>query len=277
MKYLRPLKPLKAGRKMQIQGLQKLTLLDYPEKMAATVFTAGCNFRCPFCHNASLVTRIDTRYDIPVSDVMTFLKKRQNVLEGVCISGGEPLLQPDLEDFIKEVKSLGYLVKLDTNGSNLEKLQNLVEKSLIDYVAMDIKNAPNKYAETIGLHEAINHEAMNVEKISSAGKNISSAKEDLKNNFNPEVMSQVLATVDYLKSGVIPYEFRTTIVREFHKREDIEVIAKWLEGAEKYYLQEFVDSGDLIGEGFRAYTDEIMNQALEIVRKYVPEAKIRGT
>ena len=258
---------------MQIQGLQKLTLLDYPEKMAATVFTAGCNFRCPFCHNASLVTDIDTRYDIPVSQVMAFLKKRQSVLEGVCISGGEPLLQPDLEDFIKEVKSLGYLVKLDTNGSNLDKLQNLVEKSLIDYVAMDVKNTPNKYAMTIGLHEAINVENR---VCPSASEGIPSTEKDTQNDCNPEVMSQVLATVDYLKSGIIPYEFRTTIVREFHNREDLEAIGKWLEGAEKYYLQEFVDSGDLIGEGFRPYTNEIMNQALEIIRKYIPQAKIRG-
>ena len=238
---------------MQIQGLQKLTLLDYPEKVAATVFTTGCNFRCPFCHNASLVMDVDARYDIPTGEVMSFLKKRKNVLEGVCISGGEPLLQPDLEDFIKEVKSLGYLVKLDTNGSNLKKLQNLVEKSLIDYVAMDIKNAPSKYVVTIGLEK------------------------DTKNDCSEEVMSQILATVDYLKSGVVPYEFRTTVVREFHNREDLEVIGQWLEGAEKYYLQEFVDSGDLIGEGFRAYTDDIMEQALTIVRKYIPEAKMRGS
>ena len=257
--------------KMQIQGLQKLTLLDYPEKMAATVFTAGCNFRCPFCHNASLVVDIDARYDIPINEVMSFLKKRNNVLEGVCISGGEPLLQPDLEEFIEDVKSLGYLVKLDTNGSNLEKLQNLVEKSLIDYVAMDIKNAPNKYAETIGLYEA-----KNVENISSADKNVSSVEKDIKKNCNKDVVSQVLATVDYLKSGIIPYEFRTTIVREFHNREDLEEMGKWLEGAERYYLQVFVDSGDLIGEGFRPYTDDIMKQALEIVQKYIPKAEIRG-
>ena len=233
---------------MQIHGLQKVTLIDYPELMAATVFTAGCNFRCPFCHNAPLVTSINQKNQIPVSQVMDYLEKRRNVLQGVCISGGEPLLQPGLEDFIKEVKELGYLVKLDTNGSNLEKLKYLVEQSLIDYVAMDIKNAPEKYALTSGFEKAL---------------------------FNEELLSQVMAAVDYLKTDVVPYEFRTTLVREFHKREDIEKIGKWLIGTEKYYLQKFNDSGDLIGDKLRSYSDEIMRQALEIVKEYVPNAKIR--
>jgi len=229
---------------MKIQGIQKLTLLDYPGKMAATIFTAGCNFRCPFCHNASLVTKIDDRNDIPETEIFAFLKKRSKVLEGVCITGGEPLLQPDLEEFIREIKSMGYLVKLDTNGSDLRKLQKLVNESLIDYVAMDIKNAPNKYKETIGLNE--------------------------------DFLPQIIKTVDYLKGDAIPYEFRTTLVRELHKRDDIEAIGKWLKGAKKYYLQKFNDSGDLIGFGLRGYTDDIMKQSLEIVRKYIPEANLRG-
>jgi len=232
---------------MQIQGLQKVTLIDYPEKMAATVFTAGCNFRCPFCHNASLVIDIDEGNHMPVSQVMNHLEKRKKVLEGVCISGGEPLLQPGLEDFIKGVKSLGYLVKLDTNGSDLIKLQHLVEQSLIDYVAMDIKNTPSKYNITSGLEEG-----------------------------DEEMLSQVMAVVEYLKSEPIPYEFRTTVVKEFHKREDFEEIGQWLKGAKKYVLQKFNDSGDCIGEGYHAYSDEIMNQALEIIKKYIPTAQIRG-
>jgi len=232
---------------MQIQGLQKVTLLDYPEKMAATVFTAGCNFRCPYCHNASLVTRIDRANDIPVEQVMDYLKKRKNVLEGVCISGGEPLLQPNLEDFIKDIKALGYLVKLDTNGSNLEKLQKLMEQSLIDYVAMDIKNTPNKYGITSGL--------------------------DYKGC--EELLAGVRATVDYLKSDVIPYEFRTTVVKEFHNREDLEEMGEWLKGARKYYLQKFNDSGDCIGKGYHPYSDEIMKQALELMKKVIPTAEIR--
>ena len=138
---------------MNIQGLQKLTLLDYPEKVACTIFTAGCNFRCPFCHNASLVTHIDLEKNIQVEQIMNFLKKRWRVLDGVCISGGEPLLQPGLEDFIRGLKEIGYCVKLDTNGSNSRLLRNLAEQKLLDYVAMDIKNAPDKYGMTIGIED----------------------------------------------------------------------------------------------------------------------------
>jgi len=250
---------------MQIHGLQKVTLIDYPELMAATVFTAGCNFRCPFCHNASLVTHINKENQIPVAKVIDYLKKRKNVLQGVCISGGEPLLQLGLEDFIKEVKELGYLVKLDTNGSNLEKLKTLVEQSLVDYVAMDIKNAPEKYAMTSGFESITSNQQENIDIIGSAGEVL----------LNEKLLSQVMAVVDYLKTDAVPYEFRTTLVREFHKREDIENIGKWLIGAEKYYLQKFNDSGDLIGDKLRSYSDEIMRQALEIVKEYVPNAKIR--
>lgn len=229
---------------MNIQGLQKLTLLDYPEKVACTIFTAGCNFRCPFCHNASLVTHVDTHNDIPVEEVLAFLKKRQGILDGMCVTGGEPLLQPDLAPFLEKVKAMRYSIKLDTNGSNMIRLRQLVEQGLVDYVAMDIKNAPNKYGETIGI-----------------------------DGYNLE---NILQSVDYLKSGVIPYEFRTTVVREFHKREDFAAIGRWLKGAEKYYLQGFVDSGDLIQNGLRAYTKEIMEQALEIVRRNIPNAELRG-
>lgn len=229
---------------MKIQGLQKLTLLDYPEKVACTIFTAGCNFRCPFCHNASLVTHVDSCNDIPEEEVLAFLKKRQGILDGVCVTGGEPLLQPDLPEFLGKVKALGYSVKLDTNGSNVTRLRQLVEQGLIDYAAMDIKNAPNKYGETIGI-----------------------------DGYNLE---NILQSVDYLKSGVVPYEFRTTVVREFHKREDFAAIGRWLRGADRYFLQGFVDSGDLIQDGLRAYTKDIMEQALEIVRRNVPNAELRG-
>lgn len=229
---------------MVIQGLQKLTLLDYPGKVACTLFTAGCNFRCPFCHNASLVTHIDRKNDIPEEEALAFLKKRQGLLDGVCITGGEPLLQPDIEVFIRKIRDLGYLIKLDTNGSNALLLKHLAEEGLLDYVAMDIKNAPDKYGVTIGIEEY-----------------------DLEN---------ILQSVDFLLSGSIPYEFRTTVVREFHKREDFAAIGRWIRGAEKYYLQSFQDSGDLISPGLRGYTKEIMEQALAIVRKNVPNAELRG-
>ena len=229
---------------MWIQGLQKLSLLDYPEKMAATIFTASCNFRCPFCHNASLVTRIDDKYRQSTEEVMAFLKKRRNLLEGVCITGGEPLLQEDLIDFIRDVKSLGYAIKLDTNGSDAKQLQYLVEQGLIDYVAMDIKNAPNKYALTI----------------------------DVEEDFLPEI----LQSVAYLLSDAVEYEFRTTLVQEFHKREDIAVLGKWLRGAKRYYLQQFTDSGDLINQGCHGYDDYMMNQIWELMKEYIPNVQLRG-
>ena len=229
---------------MNIQGLQKLTLLDYPGRVACTVFLAGCNFRCPFCHNASLVTHIDPANDIPREEVLAFLKKRQGILDGVCITGGEPLLSPDLETFMDKVKEMGYLIKLDTNGSNVNRLKYLADRKLIDYVAMDIKNVPEKYGMTIGIKE-----------------------------YNPE---NVIQSVEYLISGAVPYEFRTTVVREFHKRDDFEEIGRWLKGAEKYYLQSFADSGDVIQPGLRAYTKDILEQALAIVRKYIPGAQLRG-
>lgn len=229
---------------MVIQGLQKLTLLDYPGETACTVFTAGCNFRCPFCHNASLVVDTQKNAEIPAEVFFAFLRKRQGVLDGVCVTGGEPLIQQDLEEFLDRIKKLGYLVKLDTNGSFPDRLKRLVESGLVDYVAMDIKNSPEKYGRTIGVEEYD--------------------------------ITSINQSVRYLLGGNIPYEFRTTVVREFHQRSDFESIGRWLAGAEHYYLQQFVDSRDLIQKGLRGYNEEIMTQALEIVRKNVQTAQLRG-
>ena len=229
---------------MDIQGLQKVTLLDFPGRVACTVFLAGCNFRCPFCHNASLVTHVDPDRNILEEEILSFLKKRRGVLDGVCITGGEHLLAQGLDRLIREIKDLGYEVKLDTNGSNAERLKTLAGSGMIDYVAMDIKNAPGKYGMTIGI-----------------------------DGYD---MSNIFKSVDYLMSGSVPFEFRTTVVREFHKREDFEEIGRWLKGAPAYYLQGFVDSGDVIRPGLRAYTKEIMEQALGIVKKYIPAAGLRG-
>lgn len=229
---------------MVIQGLQKLTLLDYPQKVACTVFTAGCNFRCPFCHNASLVIDTYKNHEIPGEEFFAFLRKRQGILDGVCVTGGEPLIQHGIEDFVREIKRLGYAVKLDTNGSFPDKLQRIVEAGLVDYVAMDIKNSQENYGRTVGIEGY-----------------------DLRN---------IHRSVQYLLSGPISYEFRTTVVREFHQRSDFESIGKWIRGARRYYLQQFVDSGDLIRGGLRGYSKDIMKQALEVVKPYVISAELRG-
>ena len=227
-----------------IQGLQKLTLLDYPGKVACTVFTAGCNFRCPFCHNASLVTHIQDGREITQEEVFAFLKKRRGILDGVCVTGGEPLLHKDIEELLREIKELGFSVKLDTNGSFPDRLKGLVEEGLVDYIAMDIKNAKENYGRTIGIEDYD--------------------------------VSDVARSVHYLLEGNVPYELRTTVVREFHQRADLEAIRRWIEGAEHYYLQQFVDSGDLIQPGLRGYDRDIMEQALGTVKKYVKAAELRG-
>lgn len=229
---------------MRIQGLQKLTLLDFPERVACTVFTAGCNFRCPFCHNASLVVDIPPQGDVTEEKFFSFLKKRQGILDGVCVTGGEPLLQPEIEDFIRKIKELGYAVKLDTNGSFPEKLKALVEKGLVDYVAMDIKNCPEDYGVTAGVP-------------------------------NLDV-SSIIKSVAYLKEGYVPFEFRTTVVKGYHTKESFEKIGLWIQGTEKYFLQNFVDSGDLIGKDTEGCSEEETKEFLEVVRKYVPKAELRG-
>lgn len=229
---------------MKIQGLQKLTLLDYPEKVACTVFFAGCNFRCPFCHNASLVVNIPPVGEMTEEEFFSFLKKRQGILDGVCITGGEPLLQSEIEEFIRKIKDLGYAVKLDTNGSFPDKLKMLVEKGLVDYVAMDIKNCPDTYAVTAGV------QTLDIEAIQKS--------------------------VAYLKERHVPYEFRTTVVKNYHTKEGFEKIGQWIQGTERYFLQNFVDSGDLIGKNTTGCSEEEMKEFLAVVQKYVPEAKLRG-
>ena len=227
---------------MKISGLQKLTLLDFPGKMACTVFTYGCNFRCGFCHNALLVTE-ENNDNISEDEFFAFLKKRQGILDGVCISGGEPTLQKDLADFIRKIKSMGYAVKLDTNGSNPDVLRKLISENLIDYVAMDIKNSPEKYSLTCGCD-------VNVDKVK-------------------ESVSVII------ESG-IDHEFRTTTVREYHSTEDFEAIAQWLKGDSKYFIQHFEDSGNLIGENLSPLSKEEMTAFAESMRSKLPNVAIRG-
>lgn len=228
---------------MKIEALQKLTLLDFPEKMAATVFTYGCNFRCPFCHNALLVTE-KSEGGISADEVLGFLSKRKGVLEGVCITGGEPLIQDDIEDFIKEIKDMGFSVKLDTNGTFPARLKGLVGKGLVDYVAMDIKNCREKYALTSG----------------KAAVDISAVNE----------------SVSFLLSGAVPAEFRTTVVKSFHTTEDLLSIAGWISGCDRYFLQQFVDSGRLIETGLEGYSDRDLTEIFRQVKRKLPVTKLRG-
>lgn len=210
---------------MNINGFQKLTLLDFPGKVAAIVFTPGCNFRCPFCHNASLVTHIDLSERISEDDVLSYLNKRKGLLDGVCITGGEPLLQNDVNDFIKKVKDMGYGVKLDTNGSNPQKLKELIDNGLVDYVAMDIKNSKEKYPLTAGC-------TVDVDAVSKS--------------------------VELLLFDAVDYEFRTTVVHPLHTVEDIAAVAEWIKGAKRYFIQGFKDSGDLIGSGMSRLPDDTL-------------------
>ncbi len=231
---------------MRISGIQKLTLLDYPGKVACTMFTSGCNFRCPFCHNALLVLpeRIEESF-LTEEEIMGFLKKRFGVLDGVAVTGGEPLLHADMPQLLEKIKAIGYKVKLDTNGSNPKLLREIIEAGLVDMVAMDIKNAPEAYGKTIGIE-----------------------------NYD---VSKVEESKNLLLSGVVDYEFRTTVVKGLHTKESLVSAAKWIEGAKEYYLQQFKDSGDLIlPEGLGAYDKEEMNVLCDAVRQYVPAAQVRG-
>ena len=231
---------------MLISGLQKLTLLDYPGTVACTVFTGGCNFRCPFCHNASLVLpeRLDGDPD-GAETVLAFLRKRQGILDGVAITGGEPLLHADMPELLRAIRALGYRIKLDTNGSFPDRLRAIVEEGLVDRVAMDIKNPPALYAKTVGL------KALDIDAITRSK--------------------------DYLLEGRVDYEFRTTVVKGLHTAESLCEAARWIDGAREYYLQQYKDSGDVIRpDGLAAYSDEEMRALRDAVAGVLPCVKLRG-
>lgn len=229
---------------MKIHGFMKTTLLDYPGKVSCIVFTAGCNLRCPFCHNSFLVTDISSEREISQSQIFEYINKRKGILDGVCISGGEPLLNDDIFDFIRKIKETGLLVKLDTNGTFPERLKKAVEEKIVDYVAMDIKNTDEKYAQTVGIE-----------------------------NFDTAPINE---SIDFLLLNKVDYEFRTTVVREFHTAEDIENIAKRISGAKKYFLQTFIDSGNLIKSNLHGYSSEEMNKLKETAQQYVVDTNVRG-
>lgn len=234
---------------MKIHGINGLSLLDYPGKMACTIFTGHCNFRCPFCHNATLVLNPDSQPVKSEEEVFELLKNRSGRLEGVAITGGEPTLQKDLQSFCQRIKEMGILVKLDTNGSNPGTVKELIEKGLVDYIAMDIKAAPENYANAVGLK-----------------------------NFD---MSPVFESVDTIMEngaeGRIGYEFRTTVVQGVHTEKDFVQIGKWLKGAKAYFLQGYRTSEDQLSpQGLSTVPAEIMQHYREILIPYIPDTQLRG-
>ena len=228
---------------MIINGFQKLTLLDFPGRTAAIIFTAGCDLRCPFCHNAPLVSRIRFDERMDEGEIISYLERRKGLLDGVVVSGGEPLLQKDIKEFLGRLKALGYAVKLDTNGSSPEKLREVISGGLVDYVAMDVKNAPALYPVTTGIGDL---------------------------DITPFERSREL-----LLSGVVDYEFRTTVTSELHTKESIAEAARWIKGAKRYFLQNFKDSGDLVGEGMSPCSQEMLEDMRRAAAQYVPSVSVR--
>ncbi len=229
---------------MQIHGFNKTTLLDYPGHLAATLFLGGCNMRCPFCHNASLVTSPGSQPTIAEDEVLRYLTKRQAILEGVCITGGEPTLYPGLPEFIGKIKALGLQVKLDTNGTNPVMLKALTEDKLIDYVAMDIKNSPEKYG--------------------------------LSSGANSHLLNKVKESVAFILTGSIDYEFRTTIVKQHHTEADMNSIGVWLQGAKAYYLQAYRDSEDILQPGLTGHSKETMETFKILLSPKIEHVYLRG-
>lgn len=227
---------------MKIYGFEKLSMVDFEGHLCATVFTGGCNFRCPFCQNADLVN-VTNLEQYSEDEIFAHLEKRKNVLDSVCISGGEPTLNPDLKNFIQKLKQRGLLVKLDTNGTKPDLLKELIDEGLIDYVAMDVKNSPALYPKTAGA--IVN-------------------------------MDDVGKSVELLKSNVVPYEFRTTLVSGHHSNESIEEMGKWLDGADKIYLQCFVDSGNCLQQGLQKVPKDRALIFKTILQKYINQVDLRG-
>ncbi len=232
---------------MIIGGMRKLSTLDYPTRLCVTVFTKGCNFRCPFCHNSSLVLKekFDCGENICQKDIFEFLKKRKGLLDALCLTGGEPLINDisEIINFLPTVKEQGFLVKLDTNGSYPEKLSLLIKENLVDFVAMDIKNSLSKYGETVGI--------------------------DVKTE-------DIQKSVGILMNGNVDFEFRTTVVKNLHDEESMKEIGKWLEGTEKYYLQMFVPSENTIKQGYEPYTANELENLRRLVLPYIPNTFLRG-
>ena len=229
---------------IKIHGFNKLTLLDYPGYLAATIFLGHCNLRCPFCHNAGLVLSPDEEPVIPLEEVLATLRKRKGILDGVCITGGEPTMNVRLPELAGRIKEMGYKVKLDTNGTHPAMLKEMVKQGLVDYVALDIKNCPEKYAMTAGVKEI-----------------------DL---------LPVMESAEFLKSGAVDYEFRTTVVKELHKKEDMRKIGQWIAGSRRYFLQCYKESEQVIRPVFSSYSKEQLENYRLMLLEYIPQVEIRG-
>lgn len=229
---------------MIIDGFEKLTLLDYPENIACIIFTRGCNLRCPFCQNSTILTFDKKKPEFTEEEIFEYLEKRKNILDGIVITGGEPLLQSDIKDFIKKVKKMNLKVKLDTNGTNYLKLKELIDEKLVDYVAMDIKNIYEKYPLTSGIKEI---DTENIKK-----------------------------SINLLKKNNVDYEFRTTIIKKHHTYEDIENICKIIGKESKYYLQNFIESENVLEKNLQGYDDEELIKWQEKLKQTYPKIKVRG-
>ena len=227
---------------MEFVSINKMTLLDYPEKVSCVLYTPSCNFMCPYCHNWETLIK-ESLPPLPFEDIISFLKKRVGILDGVVISGGEPTLMEELPERIKTIKDLGFLVKLDTNGSNPEMLKYLIDNQLIDYVAMDIKHSFNKYYDVI------------------VNRNID--------------LSDIKESIENLKENKIDYEFRITLIEEYHDKESIYEIGKLLEGCKKIYLQQYKLSDGVRDKDLHAVNEETANKYVEIFNQYL-EAELRG-
>ena len=231
----------------KILGFEKLSLVDYDGYVACTIFMGNCNFRCPFCHNSSLVLEHNDLQSLDKNEILKYLESKKKMIDAVCISGGEPTLCKGLNSLIQEIKNLGFLVKLDTNGSNYEVLKYLIDNKMIDYVAMDVKNGLKRYNETIG---------------------------DMKANNN--LLYNVIKSIKLLQENRIDYEFRTTLVKEFHSIEDIYDLKELLKGSKKLFLQHFVDRGTCIKQGLHDINESEAKKFKEILEEDIENVYLRG-
>lgn len=229
---------------MIVCGFEKFSMVDFDGRIACTVFTGGCNFRCPFCHNGALVVGNVKAQEIEMQEVFDYLKKRKGLVDAVCVTGGEPTMHKDLPDFLREVRSLGYATKLDTNGTNPQMLADVIAEGLVDYIAMDIKNSKAKYPQTIGIERA------NLDDISKS--------------------------VEILLNCGIDCEFRTTIIDEFHTADDMREIAEWIKGAKRYYMQKYKDNEGCISHGYSEVSRQKADEFVKIFEGKVGSVGLRG-